>query len=503
MKKIFAVFILLAFVGICDTLAQKHNHNWCGTSYADEEIGLERLVRNRANLANLTLKRMPIMWTPLKIHIVNKTDGTGGVSPIRVYEMLCVLNEEYLDQDIQFFVLGDFNYINSSNAYTNPGGASGTLLSNRVSNGINVFLTKEIGNGSNTLGYYDPSRDWLVVREDQVSAEEAATIVHEVGHFFTLAHPFRGWGQSGYDMAMYGNPAPDEDSNGNPTELVNGSNCTEAGDKICDTPANYGVGFGWSGCDYTGGLMDPNGVLLDPDETNHMDYFIGCSTDFSDEQKMAIAADLASRPNLHTSEDFDMTPLTDVEMVSPIDSENLPGFATVTFDWTAVPGATSYVIEIDRFVSFIFEPSIFTTSDNFIEVSGIFDPNKNYYWRVKAIKDGYFCSATADDSSTGKFRTGDGSVAVNEISEVASYTIAPNPLSTNQVLNINLESTGNFDANINLYSLSGQKIITDNRTFGLGNTNYEMSVEGLAEGMYILSIETESGVLNEKIVVTK
>ena len=39
-----------------------------------------------------------------------------------------------------------------------------------------------------------------------------------------------------------------------------------SGDFLCDTPADYNLGFGWNNCNYTGGAMDPNGILLNPDE---------------------------------------------------------------------------------------------------------------------------------------------------------------------------------------------------------------------------------------------
>ncbi len=509
MKKIFTIFILLALMGMNEIHAQKHGHNWCGTTYEDETKILERLVRNRAKYANQTLTRMPTMWTPIKFHIINKNDGTGGVSPIKIYEMMCTVNEEYADQDIQFFIKGDFNYINSTSSYNNPGNGHFSLSLQMDDNAINIFLSKGIegvSSGAGTLGYYLPFYDFLVVREDQISGalSDASTMVHELGHYFTLAHPFRGWPGDGYDEVMYGNPAPNEDSQGGPTELMDGSNCMQAADMICDTPPNYNFGFGWNGCEYDGSVMDPNGTPVDPDEANHMDYFIGCSTDFTDDQKVAIAQDLASRPNIHTSEDFDVTPLADVEMIAPIDEVVLPVYNSVNFEWTEVPGATSYVLEIDEFASFVLNPKVYFSTTNSLVLENL-EANEKYYWRVKAIKDGYFCSATADDSSTGQFRTGSevGGTAVNEISEVVGYSIAPNPLSSNQSLNISLETTKSFDAKINLYNLSGQKMMEVDYTFNLGNTNYELPVTGLAEGLYILSIESESGVLNEKIVVTK
>ncbi|MEZ4948184.1 MAG: hypothetical protein R2784_02135 [Saprospiraceae bacterium] len=47
--------------------------------------------------------------------------------------------------------------------------------------------------------------------------------------------------------------------NGSPTELQDGSNCTTAGDKICDTPPDYNFGL-INGNSCYGGAKDPNGV---------------------------------------------------------------------------------------------------------------------------------------------------------------------------------------------------------------------------------------------------
>ncbi len=55
------------------------------------------------------------------------------------------------------------------------------------------------------------------------SAEDGATIAHEMGHYFGLLHTH-------------------ETANG--TELVNGTNCGTAGDLLCDTPADGFHTFG-------------------------------------------------------------------------------------------------------------------------------------------------------------------------------------------------------------------------------------------------------------------
>lgn len=512
MKKIFTVFILIAFFGLGEAIAQKHVHNWCGITPADEEKIIESLVRNRSKYPNRTLTRMPARWTPIKIHIINKDDGTGGISPIEIFEMMCSLNEAYLDQDIQFFVLDDFNYINSTTGFTNPGNINSTLLSNRVSDAINLYISKGINgaiSGSGTLGYYSPNvnYDWLVMRQDQINSA-STTVIHEMGHYFDVMHPFYGWPQNeGYDVTQYGNPAPPSDPMNRPTELMDGSNCLVSGDMLCDTPPNYNVALGANaGCNYDGTIMDPNGVPLDPAENNYMDYFLdGCQEEFTDDQKVVILNKYDERTNIHTNEDFDVTEIDEPEMIYPINGETTPSFASVEFEWEAVPGATSYVLEIDELASFVLDPQAFIVTDNFMEVQGIFEINETYYWRVKAIKDGYYCSPIAESALTGKFKTGvdGGGTSTNEISEVIGYTIAPNPVGSNQTLNINLKTSKGFDAQISLFNLSGQTMRAEEYTFDVGNANYSLPVNGLAEGMYILSIETESGVLNEKIVIRK
>ncbi|GAB3492649.1 hypothetical protein GCM10027341_07000 [Spirosoma knui] len=90
---------------------------------------------------------------------------------------------------------------------------------------------------------------------------------HEVGHYFNLMHTF--------------------DYGGTGKELVNGSNCSTAGDLVCDTPADpYDVnnpGTLNNGCQYIGTVRDANGELYRPDMTNMMSYWHasgwGCSTD--------------------------------------------------------------------------------------------------------------------------------------------------------------------------------------------------------------------------------
>jgi len=79
--------------------------------------------------------------------------------------------------------------------------------------------------------------------------------IHEIGHHLGLWHTH-------------------EDYFG--VELVDGSNCQEAGDFICDTPADPKLSLFYedlySTCAYENKETDPNGDIYKPDVTNYMSY---------------------------------------------------------------------------------------------------------------------------------------------------------------------------------------------------------------------------------------
>lgn len=108
-------------------------------------------------------------------------------------------------------------------------------------------------------------------------------IPHEMGHFFGLVHTF-------------------EDNNGR--ELVDGSNCTTAGDGICDTPADPFV-FGDDpskyvndACEfYATDLLDANGDFYNPDTKNIMSYY-PCACRFSKGQYLKMVETYLSNPRM-------------------------------------------------------------------------------------------------------------------------------------------------------------------------------------------------------------
>ncbi|MFS4418684.1 M43 family zinc metalloprotease [Maribacter sp. 2307ULW6-5] len=138
---------------------------------------------------------------------------------------------------------------------------------------LNMFYFFEIGNRQNgeitgTLGataLFPDQGNNLKLSASATELENTATPTHEIGHYLGLYHTD--------DDFM--------DENGN-IELVDGSNCEVAGDKICDTPASPDLNddnIAEPTCDYVGTETDANGDRYNPDTLNFMTQWAGSDTD--------------------------------------------------------------------------------------------------------------------------------------------------------------------------------------------------------------------------------
>ena len=127
---------------------------------------------------------------------------------------------------------------------------------NDLTNTINVYFVNSIlfprGTGAAGYTYLPPGPDRIFMTHGGISG---LTLEHEMGHYFSLFHTH---GTTNF---------------GTTDELVDGSNCTTAGDRICDTPADPNLsGKVNSSCLYIGTDRDANGQLYVPDPTNIMSY---------------------------------------------------------------------------------------------------------------------------------------------------------------------------------------------------------------------------------------
>lgn len=524
--------LLATFAVLISLIAVQAQQHVCGTSMQDQYDLRERMFRNRANpaLQGTSGSRDVDYYVPIQIHIVGRTDGSQYISEAQVLDFLCTLNNDYADQDIQFYFKSDFNYINNDALYTNAQSNGGRLQisANRVNNAVNIFLT---GNFPQTglLGYYqgpaNSTADYVVIKKSAVLGNTAS---HELGHFFSLAHPFFGWeppnnpesypgfpdSYQGWNEQYFGNPvgsnAPSYDFGfAIANEKVDQSNCNSAADGICDTPPDYLFAYSplQVGCnEWNGGAMDPNGDLIDPMENNMMSYFNACANfTFTPQQKDAIINDLESNARNYIRPGY--TPSTEEiteqpVLVSPVEGETADGYNYVKLDWDAVPGAQKYFVEIDRFQNFSFNPVRYVVSETSVEVLDKLLPSTTYYWRIRPFAEYITCGTPF--SETRSVKTPSNTVNVGEIEAVDAWTVQPNPVSTDQVLTVSINATQSFEAEVNLYSLTGQLVRKlNNRDFGVGSTTIELSTEGLTPGLYLVAVNSREGVLKQKVVVTK
>ena len=172
--------------------------------------------------------------------------------------------------------------------------------------------------------------------------------------------------------------------------------------------------------------------------------------------------------------------------------------------WDAVPNATGYIVELAKVPTFA-DSRIMVATTNALNVNSTLLPGylvasgQNYFWRVKAFNNYVFCAAVTTRSN---FVSGTLN-ATNEIAGVSSFDVSPNPLSKTQPLNLNLTTETAFDAQVKLYNIAGQLIKTEKHSFNVGFSTQAMSVSDLSTGLYMLSIESEKGVLNKKVVITQ
>ena len=478
----------------------------CGTM--PTEASMQRTLRNRDTyLANPTQTRNVVTYVPVKFHLIGKADKTQVISEGRVLDMLCRLNEAYADQDIQFYIRNGFNYIYNDAAYSNPGDAPLVLSGNRDNQAINVYLglnaNPPSGGGlGTTLGYYSTQNDWLVIKKSEVSYS-ASTLPHEVGHYFSLDHPFNGWDCTAWTAAEFGNPvsittAPCFPV---PVELADGSNCGSSGDFLCDTPADYNLGFlNGNSCVYSGNCMDPTGTPLDPMENNWMSYFNGCSDyQFTNQQKGLVAADLDSRLNLQTNFSPKATEITGVpQPLSPINGAVTDGYNNINFSWTEVEGANQYFLEIDQLPNFSLNPKRMTVWGTSKVVTGL-NPNLTYYWRVRAFNE----YATCTDYSLGATFVSGLTTSTDESALVNGWEVMPNPVNSGATLTLTLEAAQSFEANVQLANLSGQVLYQTSRQVPQGATALELPTANLAPGLYLVSVKTGDAVLTRRVVVSR
>lgn len=520
MKLCFRLLLVFAFITPLWLVAQTGNAdtNPCGTV-----SGRSTWLRKYQLQPELYEKNMDtVLYVPLTIHLLATDEGLGFFPINNLLNALCTLNEDFEQANIQFFIEGEINYLANSAWDTHdsvPQGAEMMFLNN-VPNTINCYiLTDPAGNCGYNLPYAG------IALKKACTGPSDHTWAHEMGHAFSLPHPFLGWeGGVSHDGSVphnFNDPAPPyvtynytyfKDTLILDTiiidtalvELVDGSNCLLAADGFCDTPPDY-LSSRWA-CnaelESPTVQTDPAGVQFRSDATLIMSYSNdNCSSRFTPEQIAAMRANLQDeKPNLlYNQTSLPLVSGTPATLLSPAPAETVP-YNNVYLEWAPVEAATGYLIQISRLPNF---PATLTHEYNVANATNTLildlENDRTYYWRVRAYNAGHFCTPL---SAAISFKTAE--ISATGTIAGAPFKIYPNPLSNQTALNLQF-ATGQLTdlSTVQLFDLSGKACwgaaLND---LPFANNTYQFILPGaLPGGLYLLKVKGSQGQWVEKIVI--
>jgi Pregnancy-associated plasma protein-A len=261
--------LLIAALAAGTSFAQ---HTKCGTVVTPQQVAKELAIPDTGQFqVQFAPNRCFGKTLSITAHLIADSLGNYGVSEAAIISSVASLNTYFAPICIEFKVC-KFNYIPNYkyNRFLKPADEAELITLYSIPNTINIFYPAivEVAPGSTVGGYaYFPGGpDFIVISKTQLGV-----ILHEMGHFFGLYHTFEN---------QFG------------LELANGSNCASAGDLVCDTPGDPGLGNTPApDCQLSPYIKDTNGEWYVPQIGNVMSYYSDdCSCGFTVQQYNRMAA---------------------------------------------------------------------------------------------------------------------------------------------------------------------------------------------------------------------
>ncbi len=307
MKKIISVIPLL-IIAIVSYSQQNTEPCYFDEYQRKNESSIQTMEKKIAHyLKNKTsqeAKTGNIYIIPVVVHIIHN-GGSENISDAQIQSQIDVLNEDFrkisgsngdgngVDTEIEFClakITPDGKCTNGIVRIQSPLANHQTYQRSQLKNlsywdnirYLNMYIVKNINNGSGILGYSSfpggpPDEDGIVVRHDffgkigTASGSLGRTTTHEIGHWFGLYHTFNGG--CGVDV------------------------CTD-GDYVCDTPPAANPNFG---CPVKNSCSNDSPDVNDQ-VANYLDYSDDyCKSMFTQGQKDRMQATLNTIRNVISS----------------------------------------------------------------------------------------------------------------------------------------------------------------------------------------------------------
>ncbi len=260
----------------------------CGTTVSENDLRVISELKNNQISSNVS-RDLGDGLVPVKYHIIAMDDSTMAMDTALMYAEMDIVAQRFAGAGIEFYQCGEIDYIYDSDYVDFEKTESEDICDLLdVPDVLNIWFADNVykmddGDVVSICGYAYLSgpNDRIII--DNGCADNTSTLPHEIGHYFSLLHT--------------------HSSSGLGDELVDGSNCSDAGDLLCDTPADPKLSSSVvsSNCEYVGTDVDDNGDTYEPDTENLMSYSRKhCRIEFSDEQLDQMQAYLISYRNYLT-----------------------------------------------------------------------------------------------------------------------------------------------------------------------------------------------------------
>jgi|GEM_PF-752802 len=503
MKSLTLSLFTTLFLGLCTIgFAQDEKPSqWCGTQFTEAQMDRVQSVTERYMNGTLN-KSNPTYDIPITLHNIRNSDGSGGVDMLKAFDVFCEVIDFFAEYGINLYIKEIKTHDNSG--WTNDPNGNNTWGAIRLltigpsgrNNTINIYNFKELYNEQYDVylcGYFTGVYDVIALSSDS-GCFTMETIVHEIGHYFSLPHTFFGFEGLGSNC----------NSQVSMGEKVDGSNCATAADRICDTPPDNNADRipcpGGMGCQ----MYDRDGVAFRPDVTNIMSYFADqCLTKFTEGQHTVMHNNITQ----YRTDLLELTPPSNLDAVTEVPQLLHPGqddvrpYDVVTFQWSSVDNADSYYFEISRNSNFsslfhVESATVATTS----YISTELNPNQTYHWRVIPFNNARPCLSD-DITASGSFSTNDIAIDVEDVEGLESFDIFPNPVSNNQPVIVTLQSKESMKGDLEMYNVNGQLIHNQDIQVAASLNSYSLDVQDLPAGLYVIHLEFEEGTVQKKLII--
>jgi len=125
--------------------------------------------------------------------------------------------------------------------------------------------------------------------------------------------------------------------------------------------------------------------------------------------------------------------------------------------------------------------------------------SRTYYWRVKPFNHYVGCATPRARN----FKTPSSASSTFEIEGLSAWQLSPNPVSGN-IANLLINADQSFEAAVRITDAAGRTVsFQAGLNFPQGESNVELNTEGLANGLYFVSIESGNGRNVRKMSIMK